>query len=214
MLGRAISSNSLILGAFAAVTAGLIAFTFTGTESRIQAAERAARQKALFEIVPQTRHNNDLLTDTLVLTQAQSELLGLKRQGQIHVAKHQGQPIAWIIPSTAPDGYSGAIKLIVGINIDGTIAGVRTLSHQETPGLGDKVDLGKSDWILGFNGKSLANPAPTHWKVKKDGGHFDAFTGATITPRAVVDRIKKTLEFYQAAKLKLIAEVQNSEAQP
>jgi len=101
------------------------------------------------------------------------------------------------LPTVAPDGYSGDIKLIVGINLDGTIAGVRALSHKETPGLGDKVDLRKSNWILNFNGRSLLQPSIEQWAVKKDGGTFDQFTGATITPRAVVKSVKKALLFFQ-----------------
>lgn len=197
MLGKSISQNSLILGAFAAITAGLIASTFVGTKERIFEAERKAAQKALFEVVPQTRHNNDLLNETLPLTEQQIAQLHLNEDAKIHVAEHDGKPVAWVIPVVAPDGYSGEIKLIVGINTDGTIAGVRALSHKETPGLGDKIDLTKSDWILGFNGKSLSNPIEERWKVKKDGGEFDQFTGATITPRAVVEAVKNALEVYQ-----------------
>lgn len=196
MLGKSISQNSLILGAFAAVTAGLIAATFQGTEARINEAERRAAQKALFEIVPQTRHNNDLLNDTITLSPQLSALLGLKNPAKVHIAKHNGNPIAMILPVVAPDGYSGEIKLIMGINSDGRIAGVRALSHKETPGLGDKLDLNKSPWILNFDGKSLTQPAAEQWRVKKDGGEFDQFTGATITPRAVVRSVKSALEFY------------------
>ena len=92
------------------------------------------------------------------------------------------------------------IKVITGVNVDGTVAGVRILAHNETPGLGDKVDLKKSDWVLGFNGKSLQNPKPEQWKVKKDRGVFDQFTGATITPRAVTQAVYNSLEYYQANK--------------
>ena len=100
-----------------------------------------------------------------------------------------------IIPATAHDGYTGDIDLIVGVNVDGTIAGVRVLNHRETPGLGDKVDLRKSDWVLDFSGRSLSDPTANLWAVKKDKGVFDQFTGATITPRAVVAVILRTLQF-------------------
>ena len=100
-----------------------------------------------------------------------------------------------IIPAVARDGYTGDIELIVGVNEDGTIAGVRALAQRETPGLGDKVDLKKSDWMLGFNGRSLKNPTLSGWAVKKDNGVFDQFTGATITPRAVVAAILRVLQF-------------------
>ncbi len=196
MLGTSISTNSLALSVFALITAGILSGTYLGTQDRIEAAERQAAQKALLEILPAERHDNDLLTDTLPLPDAGRETLGLKSGGEIHIARLDGEPVAAIIPAVAPDGYSGDIKLIVGVNRDGTIAGVRVLNHTETPGLGDKVDLKKSRWILGFNGKSLQTPAPAHWKVKKDGGEFDQFTGATITPRAVINQVRKTLEFF------------------
>jgi len=114
------------------------------------------------------------------------------------VARNNGKTIALIIPATAHDGYSGDISMIVGVNRDGTVAGVRILKHKETPGLGDKIDVKKNQWILNFDGKSLTVPVIEDWKVKKDGGAFDQFAGATITPRAVVGQIKRVLEFAQA----------------
>ena len=101
-----------------------------------------------------------------------------------------------ILPVVAPEGYSGRIDLLVGIYADGSVAGVRAVSHRETPGLGDKVEIGKSQWVLEFNGKSLSMPVPENWAVKKDGGNFDQFTGATITPRAVVKAVYQSLEYF------------------
>ena len=198
MLGASISKNSLLLAVFALIAAGGLALTNEGTKERIQKAERAAQQKALFEIVPRSRHDNDLLLDTVPVPENAWHLLGLKKGGDIHIARQNGQVVAMIIPAVAPDGYSGDIRMIVGINRDGSVAGVRVLAHNETPGRGDKVDLKKSDWILSFNGKSLAAPAPADWAVKKDGGDFDQFTGATITPRAVVNQVRRVLEFVEA----------------
>lgn len=198
MLGQSISKNSLILGAFAIITAGTLALTNLGTQDRIAAAERAAQQRALFEIIPRDRHNNDLLTDTLAVPQSGLAQLGLSQSQPIYVARKDGEAIALIIPAMAHDGYSGDIDMIVGVNRDGTIAGVRILKHKETPGLGDKIELKKHQWILNFNGKSLTVPVVEDWKVKKDGGVFDQFAGATITPRAVVGQIKRVLEFTAA----------------
>jgi Na+-translocating ferredoxin:NAD+ oxidoreductase RnfG subunit len=113
-------------------------------------------------------------------------------------------PVAFIVPSVAPEGYSGDIRLLVGLDLQGTVTGVRATEHRETPGLGDKVDTKKSNWILGFNGKSLNDPL-NGWAVKKDGGDFDAFTGATITPRAVVTQVEAVLLFYQENRAELIA---------
>lgn len=200
ILGVSISKNSALLGLFALVTAAILAGTNAGTADRIAAAERAAAQKALLEIVPLERHNNDLLVDIIAIDEQYWPALGLKNGGDINIARDNGQAIAAIIPAVAPDGYSGDIKLIVGVNRNGTLAGVRALTHNETPGLGDKVDLKKSAWILGFNGKSLTAPTLERWAVTKDGGEFDQFTGATITPRAVVNQVKRVLQYYAEAQ--------------
>ncbi len=212
MMQRSITRNSLLLGLFALVTAGLLAATFEGTKERVAAAERAAAQKALLQIVPLERHNNDLLLDTMPIPEKYWKSLGLDRSGDINIAREDGRAVAVIIPSIAPDGYSGKINLIIGINRDGSLAGVRVLSHNETPGLGDKVDLKKSQWILGFNGKSLQNPTENLWTVKKDGGEFDQFTGATITPRAVIQQVRRTLEFFRETRSTLLNDSPQSEA--
>lgn len=212
MLVRSISKNSLILGAFAAATAALIAFTFDHTQARISASEKRAAQRALFEIVPQQRHNNDMLASTITIPPSQAQALGLGTSADIHLARQNGELVAFVIPAIAPDGYSGDIKMIVGVNVDGSVAGVRVLSHKETPGLGDKVDLNKSRWILTFESKSLADPPPKDWAVKKDGGAFDQFTGATITPRAVVNQVKEVLQYVENNREALIARAAAQEA--
>lgn len=212
MLGTSISKNSMLLAAFALLAAGGLALTNEGTKERIQQAERAAQQKALFEIVPRSLHDNDLLSDTIPIPEDYWPTLGLKDGGNIHVARMQGQVVAMIIPAVAPDGYSGDIRMIVGVNRDGSIAGVRVLTHNETPGLGDKLDLKKDDWILSFNGKSLLAPAAAAWAVRKDGGEFDQFTGATITPRAVVHQVRRVLEFVEVRGEKLALDAQHEAA--
>ncbi len=197
MLTTSIRKNSLILGVFALITAALLAATYDGTRDKIAAAERHAAQKALLEIVPKSRHNNDLLNDTLAILPNELANLGLHNPDTVYRARQDGKVVAVIVPTIAPDAYSGAVKMIVGVNRDGSVAGVRILNHNETPGLGDKVDLKKSPWVLSFDGKSLSNPQQEKWKVKKDGGEFDQFTGATITPRAVVKQVKHTLAYVQ-----------------
>jgi len=198
MLGKSIGKNSIILGVFAFVAAAGLALTHLGTKDRIADAERAAKQKALFEIIPRDQMDNDLLEDTIDVPDSGFVALGLKDKQPIYIARRNNLVSAVIIPAVAHDGYSGDIWLIVGVNRDGTIAGVRAISHKETPGLGDKVDIKKSNWILNFNGKSLVFPVSSQWLVKKDGGIFDQFAGATVTPRAVVKKIKQVLEFTQA----------------
>ena len=203
MLGASISKNSVLLGIFALITAGVLAGTYLMTRDRIQLAERAAAQRALFDIVPEERHTNDLLTDTLPIPKQAWIELGLKDGGDLHVARRNDEIVAIILPAVAPDGYSGDIRMIVGVNRDGSVAGVRILSHRETPGLGDKVDLNKSNWVLDFDGKSLTQPQPSRWRVKKDGGEFDQFTGATITPRAVINQVRRALEFVEVHREQL-----------
>lgn len=197
MLGQSISKNSIVLGVFAFVTAIALALTNLATQDRITKAERAAKQKALLEIVPADQLDNDLLQDTVRIPSSTHEMLGVDADQPIYIARHQQQVVALIIPAIAHDGYSGDISIIVGVKRDLTLAGVRVIAHKETPGLGDKIELKKHQWILSFDGKSLQVPVISEWKVKKDGGVFDQFAGATITPRAVVKKIKEVLEFAQ-----------------
>tara|TARA_R110002072_G_scaffold84388_3_gene191291 strand:- start:6025 stop:6672 length:648 start_codon:yes stop_codon:yes gene_type:complete len=197
MLGQSITRNSLLLALFAVCTTALIASTYLLTKSDIAHQKRLAEEKALLEIIPRSRHDNSMLDDT-ILVGPETPGLELSEEKQIYIARQHGDVVAAIIPVLAPDGYTGEIELIVGVNADGTIAGVRALTHRETPGLGDKVDVKKSDWILGFAGRSLENPTPDGWAVKKDKGVFDQFTGATITPRAVVAATLRALQFAQA----------------
>lgn len=194
MLGQSITRNSFLLAVFAVCTTVLITGTFLSTKDRIAQEKRLAEEKALLEIVPRNKHDNSMLEDTLAVGPGTAGL-NLREDKSIYIARSNGRAITVIIPAVAPDGYTGDIELIVGVNADGTIAGVRALSHRETPGLGDKVDLKKSDWILSFNGRSLNNPAIAKWGVKKDKGVFDQFTGATITPRAVVAATRRALEY-------------------
>ena len=215
MLIKSIRFNSLILGVCALITAALLAGTHLGTKERIAQEQRRVAQKALLEIIPAERHSNDMLMDTVAIPPRFLSTLGID-DGEIHIARNQGQAIAVIVPATAPDGYNGDISMIVGINLkDSSIAGVRIIQHSETPGLGDKVDTNKSDWVLAFNGKSLANPSLAQWKVKKDGGQFDQFTGATITPRAVVQQIARVLQYFKEDRQRLLkATEKNATAKP
>lgn len=208
MLTRSMIDNSIALAIFALITAALLAGTYLSTRDRIEVAERAMAQRALQEIIPKERHDNDLLLDTVAVPAQYLATLGVRAGTQVHVARKDGHPVAMIVPSAAPDGYSGAIRLIIGINMDGTIAGVRVVDHRETPGLGDKIELKVSDWILGFNGKSLQEPGPQGWGVRKEGGDFDQFTGATITPRAIVHQVRRTLQYFAEDRERLMKEAE------
>ena len=202
MLRQSMTRNSVLLAIFAVCTTLLITGTYLLTEDRIALEKRKAEEKALLQIVPRERHDNSMLDETIAVGPA-SAGLSLGEEKRIYVARQDNEVVAVIIPATAPDGYTGEIDLVVGVNSDGSIAGVRALSHKETPGLGDKVDLKKSDWVLGFNGHSLENPTLAGWAVKKDKGVFDQFTGATITPRAVVAATLRVLQYAQANRASL-----------
>lgn len=194
----AIRRNAVGLALFAVVTAGAIALTQTLTADRIARNILEAETRALNDILPADQYTNDLLADTLPLdARFNQQLLGpVADDAVIYRARQNGEVSAVIVPVVAPDGYTTNIDMIVGIRKDGTLAGVRVVAHRETPGLGDKIEKRKSDWIHTFDGLSLQSPVADQWSVKKDGGAFDQFTGATITPRAVVRSVKHALMFF------------------
>lgn len=184
----------MVLAFFAAITSLAIGWTYLSTQSEIELAERRAEARQLMEIFPEGTHDNELVDDTFVL-EAETSLLGLRQERQGYRVRQGERVVGVILPATARDGYSGDIRTLVGVRSDGSVAGVRVVAHKETPGLGDKVDLRKSPWILGFNDRSLDNPALSQWSVSKDGGAFDQFTGATVTPRAVILATRRALEY-------------------
>lgn len=204
--------NSLSLGLFALLTVGMVALTYVLTEQRIEAQVRRYEARALMEILPAGTHDNTLLDSTIRLKP--SKLLATRQEKKAFVATLQGEPVAVILPAVAPNGYNGRIELLVGITRDGTLAGVRVITHKETPGLGDRIDTQVSPWILGFNGKSLNNPTPKGWAVKKDRGRFDQFTGATITPRAVVAAVYRALQYFRDNQAFLLARDSLDRPQP
>ena len=203
-LEKSMGLNGRVLGLFALITSLLLAGTHLGTKDKIAESQRRAAQKALLEIIPEEHHDNDILSDTLAIPQHYWATLGLKKGSELHLARNEGKVFAIIVPTVAPDGYSGAIEMIVGIHLNGEVAGVRVLNHSETPGLGDKIELKKSAWILNFDGKSLGSPPAERWKVKKDRGDFDQFTGATITPRAVVAQVQRALHYFGEDKKRIL----------
>jgi len=209
---RPIALSALVLFLFAVIGAGLVAFTFDSTAEKIADNERRALLKSLNELVPEQRYDNDIFGDVVYVSN--SELLGSSQAVPVYRARKGGWPVAAVLAPVAPDGYSGAIRLLVAINVDGTLAGVRVVQHRETPGLGDAIEADRSDWILGFNGRSLSNPPAERWKVKRDGGAFDQFTGATITPRAVVKAVKEALLYFRAHGHELFEQNPETTAQP
>lgn len=174
------------------IASALLAGTWALTRDRILAAEHRAQMQALEIVLPPDRYDNDLVADAVQVRA--TAWLG-RDTATVHRASLQGEASALVLEASAPDGYAGAIHLLVAIADDGRILGVRVTGHQETPGLGDDIEAERSDWITRFAGRALGDPPPEQWAVRKDGGRFDQFAGATITPRAVVRAVKRCLEF-------------------
>lgn len=193
----------LLLGLVALVAVGLLAAIAHLTAPRIAEAERAARLQALADVMPPGAWDNDPLSDRIqVLAPA---WLGRGQPATVWRARRDGAPVQLVVEATAPRGYSGPIQLLVGVDRDRRVVGVRVLAHQETPGLGDGIERRRSDWIEAFNGRGLQDPPRSRWRVRRDGGDFDQFTGATITPRAVVAAVASALAFVEAHEPALYA---------
>ena len=192
---KQIMISGFLLWLFSVIGTTLVAFTQQSTLERIAANEKKVLLRNLYALIPSDQMDNDIALDTLQVPS--STLLGTDSNSVIYRARKQNEPVAVVFNTVAPGGYSGNIYLLIAVYENGTLAGVRAVKHSETPGLGDAIEIRKSDWILGFDGKSLINPIVDFWKVKRDGGEFDQITGATITPRAIVKAVKNTLEYYQ-----------------
>lgn len=191
-----------ILAGFALLASILLGVTNCSTQGTIQQRLDEDLNKSLQEVVPASLYDNDLRQDTLTIPSADYNIGADKTT--VYLAKKSGQVTAVCFKFSAPDGYSGPINMIMGIDRDGNILGVRVLGHKETPGLGDKIEVAKSDWILSFVGRSLDNLTPSQWAVKKDGGVFDQFAGATITPRKSVQATYRGLQWFKAHQAQLI----------
>ncbi len=199
-------STALTLLVFSVIGASLLSAAYTLTRPTIERSEQAEKLARLSQTLPPGSFDNDLIHDARVLPA--NPQLGLKRAGRAYVARKQGVANALVLEAVAPDGYSGEIRLLIGIHADGRLAGVRVTAHNETPGLGDYIDIARSAWIKQFTGKSLADPVDAAWRVRKDGGAFDYLAGATVTPRAVIKAVNKALHFFEQNKAELLAPVQ------
>ena len=200
---RNILFTGILLLLFTVIGASLVAYTFENTKARIAANERAALLRNLHILVPPDSHTNDMFSD--VIEVRDPTLLGSRDPVPVYRARRDGEPVALVITPEAPDGYGGAIKLLVGITPEGVLTGVRVLSHRETPGLGDAIEAERSDWILAFDNRRLGDPPAAQWRVRRDGGVFDQFTGATVTPRAVVNAVRKSLIYFERHRDTLFA---------
>ncbi|MBU0622550.1 MAG: RnfABCDGE type electron transport complex subunit G [Gammaproteobacteria bacterium] len=189
--------QALLVGAAALLTSALLSFFSQATEADIKAAEEADLKASLAQVLPGA-YENDLLKDTVTLPGKEGEVLVYRgrRKGKVEAVVYQ----------VSGNGYAGSIVCVMGVSREGKILGVRVIKHKETPGLGDKIEPAKGDWIHSFEGRWLGDPVTEKWAVKKDGGVFDQFAGATITPRGVVNAVKGGLAFFEGNKAQLLDE--------
>jgi len=195
---KAMFLSALLLTCFGILGTFSVSSVYKVTSPLIEKNIQKKLLQMLGSVIPETIHDNNLLNSTIEV--APSSLLSSKDKTTIYQAKLNNKVTAIAFKTTAPDGYSGNISLLVGVLKSGQITAIRVISHKETPGLGDKVDVERSEWIHSFEKTSLDTPDKAHWKVKKDGGYFDQFTGATITPRAVVKASYKALIYVDQHK--------------
>lgn len=190
-----------ILLAFTIAGTALLALTYQATRGAIASQEKKAKLNLIGQILPATSYDNAILHDTLILPPA--SLLGTETPTTAYRARLHGQPVAVVLEAIAPNGYGGKIDLLVAVKINGVINGVRVVSNHETPGLGDYIEIARSDWIKVFDGASLAKYHGKDWQVKKDGGKFDYMTGATISPRAIVKAVHNALRYFAKNRAQL-----------
>ncbi|WP_087016343.1 electron transport complex subunit RsxG [Thaumasiovibrio subtropicus] len=199
---NAIKNNAKVLTIAAVLSTGLVAVTHYLTAPTIAHQQQQQLLKTLNEVIPSDIYDNDLANSCLMLTAPNA--LSSQTPMPAYLATKQGEPTAIAIETIAPDGYNGTIRLIVGIALSGEVLGVRVLEHAETPGLGDKIDLRVSNWVESFVGRLIDPSALAPWAVRKDGGQFDQFTGATITPRAVVNAVKRTGVYFLSEQATIV----------
>ncbi len=191
--------SAIILAAFASLGSSLVGFSYESTHEQILQNQRETLRRQINEVFPEVQHDNIVIDDVVSIKDGE---LG-DDEVKVYRATLKKVPTGLIYSPVTADGYSGDILLTIAINENNQVTGVRVLHHKETPGLGDKIEMRRSGWIKSFDGTSLTSPRAEKWAVKRDGGDFDQFTGATITPRAVVKAVKSTLQYHQLNKEKL-----------
>ncbi|MDD3517806.1 MAG: electron transport complex subunit RsxG [Chromatiales bacterium] len=199
---KRVGYHATFLGIIALLSSAALVIGNLRTQDEIALRHLEDMQASLSQVIPATLHDNAPLHEVARLPAP----FGMRAsEVEVYRAARNGEIAAVAFRITAPNGYSGPIQLIMGVDRDGRVLGVRVLSHAETPGLGDKIEVARSPWIRGFDGLSLADTPREEWRVKKDGGRFDQFTGATITPRAVVGAVHEGLQFFQRHRDALLA---------
>lgn len=194
--------TSLVLFIFAVIGTAMMAYTYKATAPVIERSTQAEKLALINQVLPRALYDNDLLSSYRELPA--DDLLGTRKPSGLWLASKAGQPTGVVLEAVAPEGYSGNIALLIGIDAQGVVTGVRVTQHKETPGLGDYIDLAKSPWILQFGGKTLPENGHDAWKVKKDGGQFDSRAGATITPRAIVKAVREALKYFATNRAELL----------
>jgi electron transport complex protein RnfG len=199
---RAVRS-AVVLAVAAILAVGLVAVVNDRARPQIEASRRAEQLRQLTAVLGDVAYDNDPLADTLLVRDL--EYLGTTEPLAAHRVRRNGEPIAVLLNAVAPDGYTGALRLLVAIDAQGQLIGVRVLEHRETPGLGDFVEERRTGWIRQFDGRSLDAPPPARWQVRKDGGDFDQYTGATVTSRAVTHAVRDALTYFARHRAELLA---------
>ncbi len=195
MSDQSIIKTGLTLAVIAAICTALVALTFQATRERIAANEKALLEQSLQPALAGTFYDSGVSESRLVLPSPHG--LPGNEPAVVYRVFAEGEPVAALFAVTARDGFSGPIRILVGIDVDGTVTGVRILRHRETPGLGDKIESARSDWVFQFDGHSMGDPVATGWAIEVDGGEFDQLTGASVTPRAIIKAIRDTLNYFE-----------------
>lgn len=205
---NAIQKNANILAVFAIVCTAIVGIVHTLTKDKIEQQKQQQLLDRLSQVIDPNSYNNEIINDCIIITP--TEVSKTKAQ-TAYIATYNELPVAMAITATAPDGYNGNIDILVGIKTNGLISGVRVLAHNETPGLGDKIELKRHNWITSFTDKKIVEEPDPRWNVAKDGGMFDQFTGATITPRAVVKAVHNTLVYFNENKETLFTQMKSAQ---
>ena len=202
--------GGITLAVIAAICTALVAVTYTATADRIEANEQAWLERSLQPALSGLFFDSNV-TESIITIPPPHDLPG-SEAATVYRVYAEDAPVAALFVVSARDGYAGPIRLLIGVEVDGTITGVHVLEHRETPGLGDRVESGKTDWVKQFDGRSLVDPAPAGWAIKRDGGQFDQLTGASVTPRAIVKAIRDTLLYFDANR-EVVFSAQQEEAE-
>ncbi|NNC78491.1 MAG: electron transport complex subunit RsxG [Woeseiaceae bacterium] len=208
-MSNSIVKNGLTLASIAAICTGLVATTYYLTQDRIAANEQAWLERSLAPALEGLEYEGSISQSKIIL-EAPHDLPG-RDDAVIYRVYADDKPLAALFAVTAPDGYSGPIRILLGVDLNGVVTGLRILEHRETPGLGDKIESSRSDWVYQFSGHALGDPPVTGWFLRADGGQFDQLTGATVTPRAVLRAVRETLLYFEKNRDTLFAQAEHTE---